>query len=92
MAIANFQNALTYQGRFDKSRSYSIGDVVLKDGDTMLFNGEYWDPIGKKTDATYYDYDVLPMKCKCCGASLSLRSGVVKCDYCGTVYEKEEKK
>jgi hypothetical protein len=84
---------LTYQGHFIKGKKYSLGDVVDKDGHTLIFDGESFVEIGNVVtyeDKTTHDVRIVPIKCKCCGAPLTwqdeLKYGTCTCPYCGTMY------
>ena len=88
-------HVLTYRGDFESNKLYCLGDVVCKDGYDQVFDGEKWQIIGKQDPVRTIDMDaegieILPLKCKCCGAPLSYHNGkLLKCFYCGTEYGKE---
>lgn len=98
--IINLDTTLNYRGnypditKFVNQGIFEVGNLVTCGEDTYLFNGDDWSLISK-VDTLGTQPEPLPstiteVKCKCCGAPLpqvaSKYSGIVKCEYCGSVY------
>lgn len=83
MVVPEITAALHYIGSkfVDNPKS---GDVVTQGEDTFVFNGKYWDEIGKSSDLTTPQPKKItyPTNCKNCGAIMKSCT----CEYCGTTY------
>ena len=80
-----------FAGKYDKSKDYKLGDIVVKDGKEYMYTSNGFEPI------TSYDSLYEPQKenknkikidtrCKYCGAPLTKINNKVKCEYCETEY------
>lgn len=81
------QSTLFFCGTYDPTRTYSDGDVVFLDGDTLVWINGAFEPIGCPSSETKEDEK--PMKklqCPCCGAPLIRVGTEYKCEYCGMIY------
>lgn len=90
--------SLMYTGLFDHKKTYKYGDVFEKDGKVFACNGNKYveltsvdslfEPSYDAIKESYDEKQIIAHKCTCCGASLVIDKGVLKCEYCDTIYGK----
>ena len=78
--------SFNFIGTFDASHSYCEGDIVAVDNEPFVYSNQQWFPLGQAKNFAPNDADKQPATCKCCGAPLVIHSGMLKCEYCGTMY------
>lgn len=75
---------IKFMGRFDPTKHYKVGDVVVDGKDTKVFTGTSWEKIdggGKPLDPPK---TIIPKVCSQCGAPTNPHR--TTCEYCGCRY------
>lgn len=75
-----------FKGTFHASHSYCEGDIVAVDNEPFVYSNQQWFLLGQTKNFAPNNADKQPAICKCCGAPLVIHNGILKCEYCGTMY------